>query len=311
MRLTCLLVLLVMLFFVGPAVAADRSVDDPQKAKITTQNLSLMSVQADSTWKVNFELIMNYAAMCQMMNFNSEADMLGIYPNTQTLDFSKYKNKAYLIDDAGSGIQTIVFRGSGNIRNAFTDLDFLPKYSEKLKCKVHRGFLKSCLEIDPIIQPLLDKNRPVRLTGSSLGAGLAAMYGLFLQLEGYDVDAIVTFGQPRILNEKGRKLYRDSPLYRIVNRTDAVAAIPPHRPFGYVHFGTGIILVDESTYSMYNESNGERVLKNAIVANFWNKLRKKDISIKNHFINVYYDKMANYAKNGVKYQEYNWILPED
>ncbi|EKD80888.1 MAG: triacylglycerol lipase [uncultured bacterium] len=311
MRLPVLIGIMAVLLFVTPSFAVDRSVDDPQKAKITTQNLSIMDRLPDSTWKVNFVLVMNYAAMCQMMNFNSEADMLSVYPNTLSLDFPRFKNKAYIIKDAGNGIQTIVFRGSGNIRNAVTDLDFLPKYSEKLKCKVHRGFLKSCLELDPILRPHLDKNRPIRLTGSSLGAGLAAMYGLFLQLDGYDVDAVITFGQPRILNEEGRQLYRESPLYRIVNRTDAVTAIPPHRPFGYVHFGTGIVLVDEETFSLYNESKGERVLENAIVANFWNKLRKKDISIKNHFINVYYDKMANYIEHGVQYKKYNWILPED
>jgi hypothetical protein len=311
MRKYVLTGLIATFLLAGTAFAVDRSLDDPMKAKITTEDLAIMRQLPDSERQVHFPLLMNYAAMCQMMNFNPEEDMLRVYPNTRSIEFPTYKNKVYIIDDAGHGVQTLVFRGSGNIRNAVTDLDFLPKFSDKLGCKAHRGFLKSCLEMDPLIQAHLDKTRPVRLTGSSLGAALAAMYGLFLKMDGYQVDAVITFGQPRIVNEDGRKKFQEMPLFRVVNRTDAVAAIPPHKPFGYVHFGTGIILVDEETFSLYNESKGERVVGQGIVANFWNKLRKKDISIKNHFINVYYDKMAGYCEKGVRFVKYNWILPED
>lgn len=313
-----LLCLVLMAFFVVPSVyAVDRKAANPELAKIVTEDLIPVRVDKAGSYTVNFELVLNYAVMCQMMNYNSDAEIQQIYRNTSFIDLPKYKNRMMIIDDAcfdenRQGIQTIVFRGSGHPRNFLVDLNFRPSKSEKLNCHIHRGFLKSVREIDAIATEKLDKKRKVRLAGSSLGGALAVVYGMFLKKQGFDIDLIITFGQPRVTDKKGRAIWGHLPLVRVVNRTDAFPAIPPYKPFGYAHFGRMILLHDDYYYSIYDEQIVEKLRPEGRVANFVYKLKNKDISIPNHFINLVAARLELYVKRKPIYWLYNLgILPED
>jgi hypothetical protein len=306
-----------VLFVIPSASAADRKAANPELAKIVTEDLVPVKIDKVGSYTVNFELIMNYAVMCQMMNYNPDAELQGIYRNIRFIDLPKYKNRMMIIDDAGfdennQGIQTIVFRGSGHPRNFLVDLNFRPSRSDKLKCRIHRGFLKSVSEIDAIATGLLDKKRKVRIAGSSLGGALAVVYGMFLKKQGFDIDLIITFGQPRVTDKKGRAIWGGLPLVRVVNRTDAFPAIPPYQPFGYAHFGRMILLHDDYYYSIYDEKIVEKLKPEGKVANFVYKVKNKDISIPNHFINLVAARLELYVKRKPIYWLYNLgILPED
>ena len=316
--LFCLVLLLQLVLL--PLSAAERIAQNPQLAKIESKNLyplQKLKMGDCATYTVNFPLLLNYAVLCQMMNYNPDEDLLSVYPNSVFIDLPKMKNRMAIIDDAGfdnegQGIQTIVFRGSGNPRNFLVDLNFRSSNCPLLGCKIHRGFLKSVLEINALATPNLDKSRKIRVTGSSLGGGLATVYAMFLKKQGFDVDLVVTFGQPRVTNSKGRELYKSLPLYRIFNRTDAIVAIPPCWPFGYSHFGTGIVIYEDGRYSIYNKQIIEQIKPNSPVANFFYKLGKKDISIPNHFINLLAARLEGFVNDGAKYQLWELgILPED
>ncbi|MBU1109576.1 MAG: lipase family protein [Candidatus Riflebacteria bacterium] len=300
-----------------PVTAKDRTAQNTALAKIVTEDLIPLQVKESGLYKVNFELILNYAVLCQMMNYHPDEDILDVYPNTKFIDLPKFKNRMMIIDDAGRderglGIQTVVFRGSGHPRNFLVDLNFRPSKAKELDCRIHRGFLKSVREINLTATKLLDKNRKVRLAGSSLGGGLAVVYAMFLKKQGFDVDQIITFGQPRVTDEKGRNLFNSLPLVRVVNRTDAFPAIPPHQPFGYSHFGTQILLYDEDEYSIYDQYVLEKIRPTSKVANFIYKVSNKDISIPNHFINLVASRLEGYVKKGVMYRLFDQgILPED
>jgi hypothetical protein len=307
-----------MVIFISISVhGADRKAKNPELGRIKTENLIPVSINDDSSYAVNFELLRNYAVICQMMNYNPDEDLQSIYGKTRFIDLPKFKNRMLIIDEAGFdenglGIQTIVFRGSGHPRNFFVDLNFRPSKSRKLNCRIHRGFLKSVREIDSMATQYLDKERKVRLTGSSLGGALAVVYGMFLEKKGYSVDLIVTFGQPRVTDKKGRKLWGHLPLVRVVNRTDAFPAIPPHKPFGYSHFGRMVLLHDDYYFSIYDEKIIEEIRPTSKVANFFYKVRNKDISIPNHFINLVADRLERYVQRPPRYWLYNLgILPED
>lgn len=311
------LTFLILLVSFNSLHAADRLAKNPELARIKTENMVPVSVNDVGSYTVNFELVRNYAVICQMMNYNPDEDLQGIYAKIRFIDLPKFKNRMAIIDEAGfdennQGIQTIVFRGSGHPRNFLVDLNFRPSKSKELNCRIHRGFLKSVREIDTLATSFLDKNRKVRLIGSSLGGALATVYGMFLKKKGFDIDQIVTFGQPRVTDAKGRELWGHLPLVRVVNRTDAFPAIPPHKPFGYAHFGRMILLHDDYYFSIYDEKVIEQIRPHSKVADFFHKAKNKDISIPNHFINLVADRLECYVKRPPRYWLYNLgILPED
>ncbi|PKL38638.1 MAG: hypothetical protein CVV41_22460 [Candidatus Riflebacteria bacterium HGW-Riflebacteria-1] len=317
MKVRLFFLLVLVLFAFQSVSAADRKAVNSELARIVTEDLIPVKLDKIGSYTVNFELIMNYAVMCQMMNYNPDAELQEIYRNIRFIDLPKYKNRMMIIDDAGfdennQGIQTIVFRGSGHPRNFLVDLNFRPSRSDKLNCRIHRGFLKSVGEIDAIATGLLDKKRKVRIAGSSLGGALAVVYGMFLKKQGFDIDLIITFGQPRVTDKKGRAIWGNLPLVRVVNRTDAFPAIPPYQPFGYSHFGRMILLHDDYYYSIYDEKIVEKLKPEGKVANFVYKVKNKDISIPNHFINLVAARLELYVKRKPIYWLYNLgILPED
>ena len=75
----------------------------------------------------------------------------------------------------------------------------------------------------------LDMSKPIRLTGHSLGAGVAVHAAMILSSQGYHVAELVTFGEPRSLFGSARKTLRGMSLsmtsYRL--NGDLVTRLPP------------------------------------------------------------------------------------
>ena len=100
--------------------------------------------------------------------------------------------------------------------------------------KVHRGFKNALAEVWsdllPYITRLDRKGCKIWMTGHSLGAALATLaadrYG--------NVRGVYTFGSPRVGNDVFKEKF-DVKTYRIVNKDDIVARVPP--PGVYVHVG--------------------------------------------------------------------------
>jgi hypothetical protein len=307
----------ILVLLSGTVSATDRTAKNPKLARITTNNLTPVRVNEDSSYTVNFELVMNYAVICQMLNYNPVEELKGVYPGIRFIDLPKFRNRMMIINEAGldeneQGIQTIVFAGSARLSNFLVDLDLLPVKSEELNCRIHRGFLKSVIEVDSIVTQLLDKKRKIRLAGSSHGGALAIIYAMFLKNQGFDIDLIITFGQPRVTDEKGRNMWNNLPLIRVVNRTDILPDFPPHNPFGYAHFGRMIFLYDDYNFSIYDEMVVAKIRPETKVANLIFKFINKDISIPNHFINLVAARLETYVERPPIYIPFNLgILPED
>lgn len=124
----------------------------------------------------------------------------------------------FAIDHSGSGTIILSLRGSVNLRDYFTDLntrtfDYEP-VSERAKlnftecegCKVHQGFYKRFIDLEPQIFPTVEKLMEVfpdyklLVTGHSMGGSLAILAGLEFALMGYD-PLIVAYGNPKVSNE--------------------------------------------------------------------------------------------------------------
>jgi len=111
--------------------------------------------------------------------------------------------------------------------------------------EVHRGF-KFALdtvwpEVEAKIKSLKDGKR-LFITGHSLGAALATLAAATLSHLDINVDAIYTFGQPKVGNKDFAKEY-DKKVgkkhYRFVNNNDIVTRVPK---VGYDHVGRFIYI---------------------------------------------------------------------
>ena len=139
--------------------------------------------------------------------------------------------------------QILCIRGTNNLLNAWIDSQYFLKEEPEIGINVHRGFNKAVKEILPTIKELLDPNRKVILSGHSLGGSMAILLAMYLEKEGFDIQWIVTMGQPKITDNEGAEKYQHLPLLRLVYHLDVVPSLPPRVVTRYYHFGSKLNLL--------------------------------------------------------------------
>jgi len=135
------------------------------------------------------------------------------------------------------GETVVVFRGTEKDgKDILTDLKGWP--SKTPLGRIHKGFYSYFMKLWPLLQAYLsrsiEENRPIYLTGHSLGGAAAAVCARQFIKDGIAYKKLVTFGQPR--TGFGTTL---KPLYnytRYVYGDDAVARVPSWI-WGYKHYG--------------------------------------------------------------------------
>lgn len=141
------------------------------------------------------------------------------------------------------GIQEVFLPGSniGSLDDVLTDIQANPMFDDELKASFHAGALKRARQSRFEIEALLDPKMPTRVTGYSLGGSVAVIFSLYLELDGFEVSSVLTFGQFPITDETGVRLFADQPLLRIKSGLDGV---PDLFTTTYTHFGDLILLLD-------------------------------------------------------------------
>ncbi len=134
--------------------------------------------------------------------------------------------KAYVLEGTPA---VVVFAGTENVMDVYLDLKaYLVKWHGP--GRVHKGFLESWLLLKSGISKAVG-NRPLVLTGHSLGAGILTIGALDLP---NSVEKIVTFGSPRPGNCVFAECFKNFNIARYVNKSDPI----PHVPYclwGYRH----------------------------------------------------------------------------
>lgn len=153
----------------------------------------------------------------------------------------------------------VTFMGSTSIANWITNLDaFKSKYQmwPECNCEIHSGFQKAADSVaGQIVAEVhrlktLHTSAKVKTTGHSLGAAMAQLTGMMLIKNGYTVDQMITFGQPRIGNSDYAS-FSDSiwkTQWRMIHHKDIV----PHNPgaawpLDFYHTSTEIYANKDST----------------------------------------------------------------
>lgn len=153
------------------------------------------------------------------------------------------------------GVQTIAVRGTANLTNVMVDLDIELQPDERLGITLHKGFKSSAEAVYADVKPWLQADKPLHITGHSLGGAIAVVLAMYLQQDHYPVQQVITFGQPKVTNVTGAGAYAAIPLTRVVTQKDLVPLVPPLSPLQikdldiYWHMGNEIILLGNHEYS--------------------------------------------------------------
>jgi len=170
-------------------------------------------------------------------------------------DLSHYKGRYFVLLDHARSLQTISIRGTSNKKNALVDAESIKILDPKLNIYLHKGFKKAAVELYQDVLPFLQKDYRTRITGHSLGGAMAVILTMYLIEDGYDIDQVITFGQPKVTNEAGGKKYRNVTLLRVINDQDIVPHVPPSDLIfdwsgPYTHLGPEMILKKGENYTV-------------------------------------------------------------
>jgi hypothetical protein len=173
--------------------------------------------------------------------------------NVVVRDLPDTDTRYFIYFDRDNKTQTISVRGTTSKINAWSDVNSIKVPDATLGIMLHRGFKVAADAVYADMAPLLQRDYKTRITGHSLGGAVAAILMLDLIKDGYHVEQVITFGQPRITNEAGGKNVPTGYI-RIINDQDVIAQLPPVNLVydlsgPYAHFGPEIVLHPNNTYT--------------------------------------------------------------
>ena len=162
----------------------------------------------------------------------------------------------FLATSETSKTQLIAIRGTANEVNAMVDISLKLKTDGDTGLRMHEGFSAAAKQVFDDLKPLLLQGYRIKLTGHSLGGAVAAILALYLDQAGFDIERVVTFGQPKFTNIAGAAEFRRIALIRVVTPVDLVPLLPPFDPLDindldvYWHAGTEVVLLADSEYAV-------------------------------------------------------------
>lgn len=130
----------------------------------------------------------------------------------------------------GEKVQQIFIRGTCVPEDGVSNVLIAKDWDEELGCHLHHGFRQRAAEVLESLEPLLDVEANITLSGHSLGGAVATIVGMRLQARGFKVQEVVTFGAPKVTDVEGARAheFRERVL-RVSNLLDPV----PLLPFGF------------------------------------------------------------------------------
>jgi hypothetical protein len=146
-----------------------------------------------------------------------------------------------LWSEAGGGHQRILLPGTSRLEHLQIDLRGDLVRDAELGIWFHEGFLEAADAVCTLLEPHLKPAAETVVVGYSMGGGVAIIVAAKLRAAGYDIEEVVTCGQPPITNERGAEALADLPLLRMISGNDPV---PQWRSGSYVQFGRALILLD-------------------------------------------------------------------
>ena len=210
----------------------------PQPSPIPKNRLEPLLGNWNSAEYPNWPVTELLALLCEkayLTPFEAKASFKEI-GFSSTEDFVDSSMIGYVVTSDKATV--IVFRGSEDKADWFVNLNAFS--SATSHGDIHKGFFNAYQGLKPQILKLLQTHHRDHLwiTGHSLGGALAIICAYDLAAnENYDIDGVITFGQPMVAHQQladyiGEKLSGRYAHY--VNESDIVARVAP----GYSHCGS-------------------------------------------------------------------------
>lgn len=209
------------------------------------------------------------------------------YPKTVRVATPGGRDVQYFIEqDNKAKVQYLVVRGTMDDKTLSEDFDAKVRDDRATKIPIHTGFDQDARAVWTDAQPYLKKGYQTYLVGHSLGGAVAAVLGIYMIEDGYKVDKIYTYGQPRFTTSAGVSQLGFLPLLRVVDENDLVPLLPPdmlvNKKFGpYQQVGPEVILLEGPDY-VYLPSQTASELS---LGEFWRDMGVADL--KDHKLNNY------------------------
>ena len=152
--------------------------------------------------------------------------------------------------------QVVSIRGTSNIENAMLDISLKLRVDPATGVSLHEGFAYSARQIYAELKPLLKPEYKINVTGHSLGGAIALILAMFVDLDQFNVDQVVTFGQPKVTNISGANRIHHINIIRVVDPHDLVPLVPLFDPLDisnidvYWHAGQEVVLLDANQYAL-------------------------------------------------------------
>lgn len=116
----------------------------------------------------------------------------------------------------------VVFEGTQDLLSLHTDLSIDEVDFMQIKgAKVHRGYYGEALDAAHFLKPYLKEEKPVIITGHSLGGAVGHLLAGILFTEGYRVQ-LYTFGEPPVGNQRFVKAIETLPHERYTHIFDII-----------------------------------------------------------------------------------------
>lgn len=152
--------------------------------------------------------------------------------------------------------QIISVRGTINADNARTNISLYLKLDEDTGARLHQGFSAAAKRIFTELRPLLKTDYKIKTTGHSSGGAVAVILAMYLDVARFDVEQVITFGQPKVTNFSGAAKFQHLDILRVVTPLDPVPLLPPFDPLDidnveiYWHAGREVVLLADSQYAI-------------------------------------------------------------
>jgi len=243
-------------------------------------------------------------ARCSTLAYNDEKNItstLNKWGFTRTQYFNINDTKAFIAQS--SHLIIIAFKGTSDITNALTDLDFAMQRTPL--GKVHCGFNEAMDLVWDDLYTTLKKwqansdGSAVWVTGHSLGAALATVATARLRLIYQEpVQGLYTFGSPRTFDSVYASKFNQNfvaQTFRFVNEQDIVTNVPLESLLNYRHVGRMQYIDHDKSISQ--SITFWHILMDALREKFMDwlglfKLRFSMGGIENHFMEHYMDGIA-------------------
>lgn len=193
--------------------------------------------------------------------------------HVEVADFPRTQLRVVFDANPGADPQWVVIRGTANLANIYTDMEFAERTDSELGISVHSGFDEALRECLPWIVERVDPERPICLTGHSLGGAVAVLVAAVLERRRIGDVAVVTFGQPKLTDEHGAAALGHLRILRTVYDDDPVPLVPPVaiegvQPKRYHHFGAELLLQEDGTFFYLPAHDPDRL----DVGRFWEEI---------------------------------------